>query len=90
MKAFAAKYGERIRVIGLGAQDSRSQARDFVRDTETAGLPMLWDESGESWIKFNVTNQPTVIVLSSDGDQRARFFRDFDEDAILKAAGLNA
>ncbi len=88
MKAFAAKYGDRIRVIGLGAQDSRGEAVDFVRETDTAGLPMLWDESGESWIKFNVTNQPTVIVLSGDGDQRARFFRNFDEDAILKAAGI--
>lgn len=90
LKAFAEKYGDKIRVLGVGAQDTRGQAADFVESTETQNLAMLWDQSGESWISFNVTNQPTVIVLSRDGDQRARFFRNFDEDAILKAAGLSA
>lgn len=86
--AFSAEYGDEVRIIGLGAQDSLDQAVDFVSSTDTAGLDMVWDESGESWIHFEVTSQPTVIVLSADGEVEARWYRDFDEAGILAAAGL--
>ncbi|MDQ3544570.1 MAG: TlpA family protein disulfide reductase [Actinomycetota bacterium] len=85
---FSAEYGDEVRIIGLGAQDSLDQAVDFVSSTGTEGLDMVWDESGESWIPFEVTSQPTVIVLSADGEVEETWYRDFDEAGILAAAGL--
>ncbi len=85
---FSAEYGDEVRIIGLGAQDSLDQAVDFVSSTGTEGLDMVWDESGESWIHFEVTSQPTVIVLSADGEVEETWYRDFDEAGILAAAGL--
>jgi len=85
---FSAEYGDEVRIIGLGAQDSLDRAVDFVSSTGTEELDMVWDESGESWIHFEVTSQPTVIVLSADGEVEERWYRDFDEAGILAAAGL--
>jgi len=85
---FSAEYGDDVRIIGLGAQDSLDQAVDFVSSTGTEGLVMVWDATGESWIHFEVTSQPTVIVLSADGEVEATWYRDFDEAGILAAAGV--
>ena len=85
---FSAEHGDDVRIIGLGAQDSLEQAVDFVSSTGTEGLDMVWDASGESWIHFEVTSQPTVIVLSADGEVQASWYRDFDEAGILAAIGL--
>ncbi len=88
MRAFAEKYAGRIDVLGVGAQDSLSQAEDFVEKTSTEMLDMVWDKSGDSWITFNVTNQPTVVVLSPSGEVKLRKFRQFNEQEIVAAAGL--
>ncbi len=86
--AFAAEHGDDIQIIGLGAQDSYAQAEGFLEDTGTQGLEMVWDKTGSSWVHYEVTNQPTVIVVGADGEQKKKLFRDFDEDGILQAAGL--
>ncbi len=88
--AFEKAYGDKIQILGLGAQDDLDQAVDFLADTSTQDLEMVWDKAGETWLHFKVTNQPTVLVIGADGKVSKKWFRDFDADAILKAAGLAA
>lgn len=86
--AFEKAHGNKVTVLGLGAQDDLDQAVDFLADTSTGDLEMVWDRTGKSWLHFKVTNQPTVVVVDADGKVTKKWFRDFDEKAILAAAGL--
>ncbi|GAA0613896.1 hypothetical protein GCM10009547_14720 [Sporichthya brevicatena] len=86
--AFAKEHGDRITVLGLGAQDDLDQAKGFLADTGTEGLEMVWDAGGKTWVHFKVTNQPTVLVIDAQGKVSRKWFRDFDADAILRAARL--
>lgn len=86
--AFEAAHRDDIDILGVGAQDTLDEAYGFLDDTDTHGLAMVWDESGQSWIHHGVTSQPTVIVLDADGQVAGTWFRDFDVDGILAAAGV--
>lgn len=85
--AFARDHGADVDVLGVGAQDSLDEAYDFVERTATDDLAMVWDASGRSWVNYGVTNQPTVILLGPDGEVAGTWFRDFESDQILAAAG---
>jgi len=86
--AFTAEHGTEVDILGLGAQDSLDEAHGFVDDTATQDLTMVWDQSGQSWVHHRVTSQPTIVVLGADGQEAGRWFRDFDTDEILAAAGV--
>ncbi len=88
LMSFAAGRGRELDIVGVGAQDSLDQARGFVEDTGTTGLAMVWDPSGRSWVHYGITNQPTVVVLGADGKVARTWFRDFEPDEILAAAGV--
>lgn len=85
---FEKTYGEQLTILGLGAQDDYDQAVDFLADTGTQNLEMVWDKTGKSWLHFKVTNQPTVVVVDADGKVTKKWFRDFDAQGILDAAGV--
>lgn len=87
---FAKTYGDQVQILGLGAQDNLDQAVDFLADTSTQKLEMVWDASGKSWLHYKVTNQPTVVVLDAQGKVTKTWFRHFDAKEILDAAGLKA
>jgi thiol-disulfide isomerase/thioredoxin len=82
------EHGGDLPMIGIGAQDSLEEAYGFLDDTDTHDLRMIWDPSGDSWVHHGVTSQPTVIVLGADGEVAGTWYRDFDPDGILRAAGL--
>jgi thiol-disulfide isomerase/thioredoxin len=86
---FSASHGDELQIIGLGAQDDLDQAAEFLELTGTGELDMVWDATGETWIHFGITNQPTVVVVSPEGEVQATWFREFDEAGILDAAGLS-
>lgn len=73
-------------MIGLGAKDSGELAVDFVESTGTYSFPMYWDETFESWVSFEVTNQPAAVLLAPDGTELARWRGSFDLDDVLAAA----
>jgi thiol-disulfide isomerase/thioredoxin len=75
---FEKTYGKQLTILGLGAQDDYDQAVDFLADTGTENLEMVWDRTGKSWLHFKVTNQPTVVVVDADGKVTKKWFRDFD------------
>jgi len=85
---FATQHGNDVDILGIGAQDSLDQAHGFLEETRTAGLRMVWDPSGRSWVHYGVTSQPTVIVLGADGQVAGSWFREFAPNEILAAAGV--
>ena len=85
---FRKTYGDRIQILGLGAQDDLKQAKDFLADTNTRDLEMVWDDRGRTWQHFKVTNQPTVVVVDAAGKVTRTWFREFDAKGIVAAAGL--
>ncbi len=46
---------------------------------------MLWDSSFESWISLEITGQPTLVLLDTQGNELGRWF-DLNEDEILDLA----
>ncbi|MGB3735964.1 MAG: hypothetical protein WA964_13490 [Ilumatobacter sp.] len=35
---------------------------------------MLWDSSFESWISLEITGQPTLVLLDTQGNELGRWF----------------
>lgn len=46
---------------------------------------MVWDPSFESWSAFEVTGQPTAVLLGADGSELARWRGALDLDEVLAA-----
>jgi hypothetical protein len=72
-------------VIGLGAQDSLDQARDFARDYGTT-FTMVWDPTFESWANLGIALQPAAVLIAPDGTRLGRWSGMFDEDEVLELA----
>ncbi|MFT6764593.1 MAG: hypothetical protein ACJAXA_003263 [Candidatus Aldehydirespiratoraceae bacterium] len=83
LEQFARDHLDDVDVIGFGTQDSRDEALDFVEQYGTSSFTMLWDESFQSWSAFEVTGQPTVILLGTTGEELGRW-----SGAIPEAEGL--
>jgi hypothetical protein len=73
-------------VIGLGTQDSGSDAIDFVETYETYSFPVYWDESFETWLAFGITSQPAAALLSPTGEVLAGWLGMFPIDEVLELA----
>jgi len=59
--------------MGAGAPpwDSVELAYDFVNRTGTSGgqIPMIYDESYQSWRQFGVASQPFWVLFDAAGNQ---------------------
>ena len=75
-------------VIGLGTQDSLGQAHDFVDEFDLT-LPMLWDESFQSWQTIGVSSQPSAVMIKADGTPITGWLGPFPEDEVLRLAAEN-
>ena len=73
-------------MIGLGTQDTGSDAVDFVEEYETYSFPMYWDETFESWLAFGVTSQPAAALLSPTGELLGGWLGMFPIDDVLELA----
>jgi hypothetical protein len=78
-----------VTVIGLGTQDSLGLANDFVNEFDLT-LPMLWDESFQSWQAIGVTSQPSAVMIKGDGTPITGWLGPFPEDEVLRLAAENA
>ena len=86
VEQFARDHGTEVDVIGMGAQDSLDEARDFVDDHDTRSFTMLWDGSFGSWQHFGVFSQPTAILIAPDGTVLDGWAGMFPEDTVLEYA----
>jgi hypothetical protein len=73
-------------VVGLGTQDDHELALDFVEQTGTVSFPMLWDETGASWLAFGIASQPAAVLLAPDGSPITGWVGPFPEDEVLELA----
>ena len=54
-------------MIGVGTQDSKALAFDFVKRHKLVAQQMYWDEGGDSWRYWGVPGQPAGILVSASG-----------------------
>jgi len=72
-------------VVGLGTQDTLTQAQDFVARYGTT-FQMLWDSSARSWRSLGIAGQPAAILFAPDGSELKRWLGPFDEAEVLRLA----
>jgi hypothetical protein len=73
-------------VIGLGTQDSLSQAEDFVEDYGIESFNILWDEKFQSWPARGITSQPAAVMFAADGTPLTGWIGAFPEDEVVRLA----
>lgn len=70
----------------MGAQDDFAFAQEFQQSTGTNSFTMTWDASFDTWRYYQVTGQPTAILVDKDG-QPIRGWRGlFPKEEVLEAA----
>lgn len=72
-------------MIGLGTQDSLTEARDFVARYGTT-FTMLWDASFRSWRALGIPGQPAAVLLAPDGSEVERWLGPFPEAEVARLA----
>lgn len=75
-------------MIGLGAQDDFSYARDFL---EAGGLEtptMLWDPTFSTWQAFGVQANSQMMVVSPDLLQGSNLIYGFSDEQQRAILGL--
>ncbi len=77
VESVSAKYGDRVRVVGVGGLSDADDIRDFARETE--GPTHLVDVEGAVWRHFGITAQSTYVLLDADGEVVVEGYLDNDE-----------
>ncbi len=70
----------------MGAQDSLALAEDFLDSTGATTPLMIWDETFASWIYYEITGQPTAILVDPRGAPIQGWRGFFDPDEVLRLA----
>lgn len=78
----AAKYGDRINVVGVGSLDDHSAIEEFAGYV-SPNVTLLADEDGAVWRHFGVTAQSTYLVLDVYGTGIASGYLDDTQLAEL-------
>lgn len=56
-----------MQFIGVAGRDELDAIRAFIDDLDVDGFPHVVDESGEIWVTYEVTTQPSFAFLNDDG-----------------------
>ncbi|MFW2380132.1 MAG: TlpA family protein disulfide reductase [Acidimicrobiales bacterium] len=70
----------------MGAQDDFGFAQEFQATTGTNSFTMTWDASFDTWRYYQVTGQPTAILVDKNGQPIQGWRGLFPEDEVLEAA----
>ena len=81
VEQFARDQSDRLRVVGIGAQDDLSLARDFVSTTGVT-FTMLWSESSEAWRQFAIRSNSEFWLIDKDGNRIDNSATLYDESHI--------
>jgi hypothetical protein len=74
VEQFAQRYEDKVRVVGLGTQDSYGLAEEFVARNGTATPLMTWDETFLTWDHYEVRGQPVTILLDPAGQPLGQWY----------------
>ena len=65
--AVAARYSDRVNIIGVAGQGATEEMRGFVADTGTGNIDHINDQQGEVWSEYGVFVQPAFAFVTADG-----------------------
>ena len=85
VERFARQAENELTVIGLGAQDDLSQAKDFVARYDVS-FRMLWDPTFQTWQTLGVPGQPAALLVAADGTPIQSWLGPFDQREVLDLA----
>ena len=72
-------------MVGVGTQNTASEARAFRRQTGIRSFPLLYEADGfRSWKPFGFVAQPAAALLSSKGQLLRVWSGPFDEAEVLR------
>ena len=74
VEQFAQIYEDKVRVVGMGTQDSFGLAEEFVARHGSATPLMTWDETFQTWDYYQVRGQPVVILLDPAGKPLGQWY----------------
>jgi len=74
VEQFAQRYEDKVRVVGMGTQDSLDLAQQFVERHATMTPLMTWDSTFETWIHYGVGGQPFTILVDPSGERLGEWF----------------
>lgn len=73
-----------MRVVGVGAQGSTEDGAGFVAETGLASATVLFDADFRVWSHYEVTGQPTAILVDASGTVIHEFPGQFNADEVLQ------
>lgn len=62
-----AKYGDNVNFIGVGAQGTTGEMKEFVEITQTSKIIQINDADSSIWAHFEIPLQPSLIFIGTDG-----------------------
>jgi thiol-disulfide isomerase/thioredoxin len=65
-EAFA-KYGDSVNFVGVGAQGTTGEMKEFVEITQTSKIIQINDADSSIWAHFEIPLQPSLIFIGTDG-----------------------
>jgi hypothetical protein len=70
----------------MGAQDSLEQAEEFLSTTGATTPLMIWDTGFDSWVYYDVSGQPTAILVDASGMPIQGWRGFLDTEEVLRLA----
>ncbi len=80
-----ARDSNQVQVVGLGTQDSFSEAGSFRARADIEAVDLLWDSGFTSWQFYDITSQPSAILYDIEGRELGRWSGAFDPTDVLDA-----
>ncbi|MFM1984626.1 MAG: thiol:disulfide interchange protein [Actinomycetota bacterium] len=65
--ALSTKYAGKVNFVGVGANGSVEEMKEFVGLQKTANITHLNDAKGKLWNRFGVVIQPTLVFVDKNG-----------------------
>lgn len=72
-------------MVGLGAQDTLGEADEFVERFDLT-LPMVWDETFQTWAELGVSLQPSSMLFTPEGQLVKKWLGSIPESEVLAIA----
>lgn len=63
----ATKYAGKVNFVGVGANGSTDEMKEFVALQQFANVTHLNDATGKLWNRFGVVIQPTLVFVDKNG-----------------------
>jgi len=78
----AARYGDRLTVVGVAGRGGVDDMAAFVADTGTGHITHIVDSDGAIWSAYGVYGQPAFAFIDDDGSVQL-FIGSLGEEALV-------